>query len=535
MTDHAWRGAQRFARVPAGPIAQHLLALAGGALGVLGFAPFYAWPLALGSLAVLFALWRFAPTATRAFSTGFVWGLGLFGAGVSWIFVSLHVYGNMPAFLAGLATLLFCGVLALYPALAGAVYRALVTRLALPPMVALCLLLPACFVGTEYLRGWLLSGFPWLSMGYSQTPGGMIAAPLAGYAAVFGVYGISWLLAMTASAMLLLADRVTTSRSAGQTRILTVVALLVVWVGGVPLAHIAWSEPSGKPVKIALLQGNIEQSLKWREDQFAPTLANYLQLITASQAKLIVLPETALPDFLERIPADYLDAIRTHAVRNGADVLMGVPIAERRPGAAQYHLTNSAVSIGVSPTQRYDKQHLVAFGEFVPPLFAWVYRWLQIPLADFNERTHDSQPMQIAGYKVAINICYEDAFGREIAAQLPEAGLMVNISNMAWYGRSLAADQHAQLSQMRALETGRWMLRATNTGATAAINEKGMIVKALPAFARGALEIDAQPLTGATPYSRWRDAPILLMVAGSFLLAAWRRARRGSVTPGARE
>ena len=499
---------------PSGLAAQLLLALAGGGGGVLAFAPFYCWPLALVSLGVLFALWHRGTSVWRAFLTGFAWGLGLFVAGVSWIYVSLHVYGNMPAILAGSATLLFCAGLALFPALAGALYRALANRLVLAPSIALLVLMPACFVAFEFLRGWLLSGFPWLTMGYVQTPGGVIAPPLAGYAAIFGVYGISWLLAATVTCVLLLANTAPASILTKAARATFFASLLIIWGAGPLLRQISWSEPSGKSLRVALLQGNIEQNLKWRDDQRAPTLANYHQLVTASSAKLIVMPETALPDFLDRIPPDYLESIRQHALREGADVLMGAPIADRLTGAStQYHLSNSAVSIGTSPSQRYDKQHLVAFGEFVPPLFAWVYRWLQIPLADFNPRANDSAPIRIAGHRIAINICYEDAFGREIAAQLPDAELLVNISNMAWFGRSLAPDQHAQLSQMRALETARWMLRATNTGATAAIDEKGMIVQALPGFTRGALEVDAQPLTGATPYSRWRDTPILLFLA----------------------
>ncbi len=498
---------------PSGVVFQLLLALVSGAVGVFAFAPFHLWPLALPSLGVLFALWYRGTTVWRAFLLGFSWGLGLFAAGVSWIYVSLHVYGNMPAFLAGSATLLFCCYLALYPALAGALYRWLVSRRNHSAPVALLVLMPASFVAFEYLRGWVVSGFPWLTMGYSQTPGGGIEAPLAGYAAIVGAYGLSWLLAISVSAVLLagVASAVARSKFA---RIAILASLMVVWGAGFLLLQISWSRPSGKPIMVALLQGNIEQSLKWRDDQRAPTLAAYYQLVTGSQAKLIVLPETALPDLLDRIPSGYVESLRQHALRVGADVLMGVPIVERPAVAGtQYYLANSAVSIGTSPSQRYDKQHLVAFGEFVPPLFAWVYRWLQIPLSDFSPRSGESRPMQIAGHKIAINICYEDTFGREIATQLPEAELLLNISNMAWFGASLAADQHAQMSQMRALETARWMLRATNTGATAAINEKGKIVQALPAFTRGALEVDAQPLTGATPYSRWRDTPILMILA----------------------
>ena len=502
--------------------AQLLLALIGGAVGVLGFAPFYFWPISIVSLGVLFAFWQLNDKPARACALGFAWGLGQFTVGVSWIYVSLHDYGDMPAILAAAATLLFCAYLALYPAIAGLLYRWLVIRFKVGHTAALMVLMPACFMAFEYLRGWIVSGFPWLSLGYSQTPGGVIAAPLAGYAAVIGMYGISWLIAMSVSAAIWFFG--SAGKSAGSVSRSAVAGVTIaVWYTGLLLSNISWSEPSGKPIRVALLQGNVEQSLKWRDDQRVPTLENYRQMIRASDAALVVMPETALPDFLSRIPPEYLESLREYAVSRGADILAGVPIAERVDrtdggNEPQYHLANSVVSIGATPSQRYDKQHLVAFGEFVPPMFSWVYRWLKIPLSDFNARDGVPRPMQLAGRQIAVNICYEDAFGREIAAQLPEAELLVNMSNMAWFGRSLAADQHAQMSQMRALETSRWMLRATNTGATAAINERGEIMKSLPPFTRATLSIDAEPRRGATPYVGWKDLPILSWLG--FLLLA---------------
>ena len=502
---------------------QLLLASSGGALGVLGFAPFYFWPMAMLSSGVLFTLWQRGEKPWRAFALGFAWGLGQFVAGVSWIYVSLHDYGGMPMVLAATATLLFCAYLALYPAFAGLLQHWLTVRFKIAPDIALLVLIPACFVTFEYLRGWIVSGFPWLSLGYSQTPGGIIAAPLEGYAAIVGMYGISWLIAAsTAIAIWIFTNTGKTARK-GPRRVLAAITIAA-WCAGLLLSYVNWSEPAGMPLKVALLQGNVEQSLKWRDDQRAPTLENYRQMIRESHATLVVMPETALPDFLDRIPPEYLESLRAHAVAHGADILLGAPIAERiKPVSTgdnqpQYHLANSVVSIGTSPSQRYDKQHLVAFGEFVPPLFSWVYRWLKIPLSDFNARDGVPRPMHIAGHRIAVNICYEDAFGREIATQLPEAELLVNMSNMAWFGRSLAPDQHAQMSQMRSLETSRWMLRATNTGATAAINERGEIVKSLPPFARATLDIDAQPRTGATLYVGWKDVPILCWLG--FLLLA---------------
>jgi apolipoprotein N-acyltransferase len=503
---------------------QLLIALVAGAIGVPGFAPVYLWPLALLSLMALFALWHRASggSAKRIFAIGFAWGLGLFGAGVSWLYVSLHVYGNMPAAMAAFSIFLFCCYLSLFPAFAGLLQHKLIKRRGLSAAIGLVLVTPAAFVAFEYLRGWFLTGFPWLTFGYTQTPGGALAAPLAGYAPLFGAHGISWLLALTAAIGVLLARPlagVSLSRK-GRTASVSVVA--AVWLLGHFLHHAPWSAPVGPALRVTLLQGNVEQSLKWREDQRVPTLKNYLELSERSDAKLVVWPETALPDFLDAVPADYLAAVKQRAAARNGDVLIGVPINERTQDALNpYRYTNSAISLGASAGQRYDKQHLVAFGEFIPPLFSWVYHWLKIPLAGFTPGDTGQQPMQIAGYKAAINICYEDAFGSEIASQLPEANLLVNISNMAWYGRSLAADQHAQMSRMRAMETSRWMLRSTNTGVTAAIDERGEMVAALPQFERGALDVSAVPRTGTTPYVIWRDWPVLLGLLIVFLTAAF--------------
>lgn len=490
-----------------------LLALAAGATAVPAFAPFHFWPLALVSSWVLLVLWRASATPLQAFAIGFTWGLGVFVTGVSWIFVSLNVYGNMPAALAALATLLFCLYLAVFPGLAGALQAWLARRLAISTCWKLAAVAPASLVLLEYARGWFLSGFPWLTLGYSQAPDGW----LAGFAPLVGVHGISLALAVTAG---VLALPWTTLR--GRARIAFAAGLAALWLGGMLAGKVTWTEVAGKPTRAALLQGNVPQHLKWREDERAPTLANYDELMRSAKARLIVMPETALPDFLDRIPVEYIDAIKRHGVANGIDVLIGAPIATRIEGATAFAYANSVISVGASMTQRYDKQHLVAFGEFIPPTFSWVYRWLQIPLAGFTAGSDSQQPMAIAGLKVALNICYEDAFGREIARQLPQAELLVNVSNMAWYGRSLAADQHAQFSQMRAIETGRWMLRATNTGVTAAIDDRGRIVKSLTQFSRGALEVDFVPRKGATPYVRFKDGPALalmavLLIAGTLL------------------
>ena len=381
-------------------------------------------------------------------------------------------------------------------------------------------------MATEHLRGWVVTGFPWLVEGYSQTPGGLVVAPLSGYAPIFGAFGISWLLAITAGAgVLLIKPLLGTAISRGRMLILSV-SIILIWAAGIALSQIDWSAPSGAPLKVALVQGNIDQQLKWREDQRAATLDNYFELVKDVTAKLIVLPETALPVFFDEIPTDYLAALKRRAEKNGGDLILGVPIAQRgNLTDTAYTNANAAISMGVSPSQRYDKVHLVAFGEFMPPLFSWAYNWLKIPLAGFTPGPQTQAPMRVSGHFVAVNICYEDTFGYEIARPLPEAELLVNIANMAWYGHSLAADQHAQFSQMRAMETSRWMLRSTNTGLTAAINERGEIVKSLPQFTRGVLQVEAIPRQGITPYVRWREGPVLIGLAVALLASFFIRRR----------
>ena len=489
---------------------QLTLAFVAGGIGVFAFAPFYFWPVALVSLFFLFALCHRAPTIGRAFAIGFSWGLGLFVCGVPWIYVSLHFYGAMPAALAALATLLFCCYLAIFPALGCSMHRWLARRFAIAPVASLLLAMPACFVIWEYVRGWFFSGFPWLVFGYSQTPGGPLFPPLAGFAPIVGAFGISWVIAITAGIGVLLVRGTSGMVWSRRGRIAIVTALLTVWGIGAVLQSVSWSAPSGAPLTVALLQGNIEQSMKWRDDQRTATLENYRELFEKTSARLIVLPETALPFALQDAPPDYLAALKRRAETNGGDAIVGIAIVERGASPIDpYSVTNSAITFGSAPLQRYDKQHLVVFGEFIPPLLGWVYNWLQIPLGSMTAGRVNQKPLQIAGHAVAVNICYEDAFGAEVARQLPEAELLVNMSNMAWFGKYLASDQQTQFSQMRALETGRWMLRSTNTGVTAAINEKGEIVKALPQFVRGTLEMEVQPRSGTTPYVRWTDWLVL--------------------------
>jgi len=484
-----------------------LAACALGAAAVLGFAPTALAPLPVLSAAGLLWLWQGAAAPRRAAALGFAFGMGLFLTGVSWVYISLHDYGDMPAALAAVATLLFCAFLALYPALVGY----LQARLGGPLAARQLVLIPALWTLSEWLRGWIFTGFPWLSLGYSQAE-----SPLRGYAPLAGVFGLSWLVLLCAA--LLLALMRPTRRGAA------VAALALVLGLGYGLDRIEWTQPQGAPITVSLLQGNIAQDLKWDAGRFASTVQLYQRMIERSAARLTILPETAIPRFLDLLDPALVSALAASARRHGGDLIVGVPL---RDGAGRYY--NSAISLGASPSQRYDKIHLVPFGEFIPPGFGWVLSILKIPLADFSRGSTAQAPLALAGQKIAVDICYEDAFGEEIIRPLPQATLLVNVSNVAWFGDSLAPHQHLQISQLRALETGRGMLRATNTGMTAIIDHHGHVVAALPAFTQGTLSGSAQGRSGATPYVRWGNAPLLLLA--TLLCCVYALRHRKSAAP----
>ncbi len=472
--------------------------LLGGAT-VPGFAPFDCYPVPVITLALLALLWRKSKTPFQAALTGFAFGMGLFGAGVTWLYVSLHDFGHMEPALAVLALIVLCAYLALFPALTGWIVtlRCFRTSPAWPGMVA------ALWALTEWLRGTLFTGFPWLTIGYSQAPD----SPLAGFAPVTGVYGISLLLMLSAAWLACWLENRWNGRFwAG---------LSLVWITGLGLQQIHWTEPEGEPVTVSLLQGNIPQNKKWQPEHLAATMQAYARLVQESSGRLIVTPEISFPLFYEQAPPDFLSLLAEQARSRQGDVLIGM--VERAPDSDSYY--NSMFSFGTAPEQNYRKYHLVPFGEYIPlkPVFGWIIDVLHIPLSDFSRGRLDQQPLNLAGQRVAINICYEDVFGEEIILQLPQASLLVNLSNDAWFGRSIGPRQHLQISQMRALETGRYMLRATNTGVTAIIDEQGRVLEQLEMFTTAGLNGTAQGFSGATPYVRFGNR-LLFVIAGLLLL-----------------
>lgn len=479
-----------------------LLAPLAGLVTVGAFAPFEIWPLALLGPGLLLWLWRDARPG-RAFLLGWLFGLGLLGGGVYWLTISIGIYSGGGLAIGVLLNVLLVMVMALYYGGAGA----LAAWLAAGDARRLWLTAPAAWVLMEWLRGWLLSGFPWMNLGAA-----MVDSPLVGWAPVGGVYLLSLWVMFSVAALL--------SR-----RPAVVLAALLLWPAGLLLQRVDFTHPVGEPVPVAIAQGNIPQDQKWQADMRMPTLRRYLALTErAAGARLVIWPETAVPAYAHRVEQQLLEPLDDLARRRDQDILLGIPVMD--PDKRYY---NAMLQLGVSGRARYAKRHLVPFGEFVPFADALkpVTDLLAIPLSSFSAGDTSRPPvLSLAGHQVGIGICYEDAFGREVNQALPQATFLVNASNDAWFGDSLAPHQHLAMARLRAAETGRYLLRATNTGISAVIGPDGRVVVRSPQFEVDLLQALVQPRAGATPYVRagdWGAVAIVLLT----LLAGlgWRRRR----------
>lgn len=494
-----------------GRLLRWLLAAAAGGLMVLSFAPFGWFPAAVVSIAACFLL--LPPHGRGAFVTGWFYGLGLFGCGVFWIRISLNEFGNMPVLVANALMLVLVAALALFYAVAALLIARLRPR---QPMAhwwaGPLLVLPSIWVLLEWVRGWLFTGFPWLLAGNGQInplPG--LGAPLAGWAPVVGVHGLSLLVALSAGLL------VVALRRRGAARPAALAVLLGLWLAGTLLARVEWTRPADGPLTAAVIQGNVEQSVKWAADGVLPTLELYLGLTreVLDVADVVVWPETAVPSFLHQVESALVAPLAEDARAAGAEVVLGVPVME---SAERYY--NGLISIG-SQDDRYYKRHLVPFGEFLPfkrqlrPLIDW----FEVPMSDFSRGDAPAPLLQVGPYAVGVSICYEDVFPEEVRQALPAAAYLINVSNDAWFGDSLAPHQHLEFARLRALETGRPLVRATNTGISALIDHRGRVTAALGLFERGALVGTIQPRAGATPFARVGSLPVLLLAA-TLLLAA---------------
>ena len=479
------------------------------------FAPAEHWLVGLAAITGLFVLLRRAaargasPLARAALA--WLFGIGWFAAGLAWLYVSMHVYGGMPAPMAAAAVVLFAGYLSLYPAAATwIVARASPTGDPLPQAAALA----GAWTLAEWARGTVMTGFPWLAAGYAQIDG-----PLDRLAPVTGVYGIG--AAAVAIAALLAAAIAPGAGAPDVRRTRATAALLACGLLVVPLAlpRQGWTTPHGAPLQVRLIQGNVAQDMKFRPERTIAAMQDYAARFEAGDATLTILPETAWTVPWDRTPEPIARRILEHVGRGHA-LALGVPTFLAPQDRTGPQLANSVLLLerrtapapgGAVP--RYDKQHLVPFGEFVPPGFRWFVDMMHIPLGDFARGAPGQPPFEIGGQRIAFNICYEDLFGEEIREAVRGdrgATVLANVSNIAWFGDSHALPQHLAIARMRSLETGRPMLRATNTGTTAAIDAKGRVIGRLPVHAAGTLDVAVQGTEGLTPFARWGNAPVLV-------------------------
>ncbi len=485
-----------------------LVALAAGAITPLAFAPVAAWPLAIVSLFLLFLTWLDAAPKRAAWRGG-LWGVGCFGLGINWIFISVHTYGYVPYVLALLITAALVLFMSLYPALVGYLLGRFfpVKHERLYSRFKILLVLPALWVLVEWFRGWFMTGFPWLVMGYSQ-----LDSPLAGLAPIMGVYGVSWLLALSAGLIVALV----LERKRWWTY---AIALPVLWGTSWAVNQINWTQASAPPLAVTLLQGNIPQDLKWHPSVRQPTIDLYTEMTRASWGSdLIIWPESALPAFRYEVKA-LVEDLNIEAQEHNTDLLIGVLDMDKTYG--RYY--NSMMSLGQSQGVYY-KQHLVPFTEYLPlkELLGNLVRFMQVPMSDFSSGGDEQPLLEVAGQKVGISICFEDAFGEEVIRTVPEASLLVNVSNDAWFADSWAPAQHLQIARMRSLETGRYLMRATNTGMTAVIDHKGQIIAQAPQFEVFALKATVVPHQGTTPYVLFGNWLIVFILLAGVSYSGWR-------------
>lgn len=468
----------------------HLLSFIAGSIFALGFAPIGAWPATLLSIALFIALLK-GQTPRIAALRGWLYGLGLYGVGVSWVFVSIHYHGNTPAPLAAIMTFIFTGGLALLFGAQAWVFQTL--KLERAGVVAFASL----WVLFEWVKIELLSGFPWLFAGYS-----FIDTPLKHYAPIVGVLGISWL-AIASAHLLVSAYQQQTKR------ILWIAPVALIWAGGYQLESQQWTTLSLKnPVSVSLVQGNIPQEKKWDPLERDNIFNTYHALTEAQWGQDVILwPEAAYPIFYNEAQ-DIVAKLDIQGRKHNSAIISGVPYWEEGP--EKYHYYNSIFVTGAGEGM-YHKQKLVPFGEFIPfeDLIRGAIPFLDMPLSSFSRGDYEQPPLQAKGHTFAPFICYEVLYPELVRRLGKDADFLLTVSNDAWFGKSWGPNQHFEMVRMRALELGKYMLRGTNTGITAIIDHKGNTVSQIPQFQPGVLRGQILRTTGQTPYSTYGYWPVL--------------------------
>jgi apolipoprotein N-acyltransferase len=503
-------------RRPSSALLRAVLALAAGAALAASFAPLNLWPLAVLCPALLMWLWQDAP-AREAARLGFCFNAATFAAGTYWLYISIHGFGRAPIWLAFVLMLGLVAIMGLYHAALGLAAARWLPRTGVARWL---IALPASWLLVEWWRGWFLSGFSWLSLGYSQTD-----TWLAGFAPLVGVYGISALLLVSAGALATLA--LGTRRA----RLIAAIVLVVPWLSGAVLRQVSWTHASGAPVSVAVIQGAIPQDQKWLDTNKDTTLKLY-QALTEKVlgVGLIVWPESAPASVANEI-VPYINHLYTEARAHHSALVMGVLRAESVPagkgGAGSEDETryfNSVLALDDTASW-YDKHHLVPFAEFFPvPHFvrSWL-RLMSLPYSDFTPGAAEQPPLPAAGLQLGATICYEDAYGSSMLTVLRRADALVNVTNDAWFGHSTARHQHFQIARMRALEAGRYLVRAANDGISAVVGPHGEVVARAREFQPLVLVSRIVPLRGLTPYAVVGNWLIVSLAAMALAYGLWLR------------
>lgn len=479
-----------------------IVSLLCGALSVLSFAPFGWWIVFPFTLAILFVLLFNANSNFNGFRVGYCFGVGLFGAGVYWVYFSLHLFGGAIAPLAGLGTFLIVLILAFFPA-----FFALLSQRFAKHNLWFLLTAPALWLLIEWFRSWFLTGFPWLSAGYST-----IHSPLAGYAPVGGVFLNSLVLVCCSG---FIAWTLHSRRVAPL--LVSCVCIGALGAGGYWLKSKEWTQAiEGRTVSVTMVQGNIAQELKFQPNLIKDSI-NLYSTLSETGAELIVWPESAIPTLYSDL-AEWEHEFATSMQAAGSTVISGGFISN--DDFSEYF--NGIKVLNGTEDQVYVKRHLVPFGEYIPfrSVISLLSELITIPMSNLSPGTGPVRPIEVNGVNYGMSICYEDAFGGEMRVQFPAANVLINVSNDAWFGDSSAPHQHQEIAAMRSLEFGRPMLRVTNTGVTSLIDYRGHIVSEGPQFEALAIDVEVTPRQGSTPYVKIGDW-LVVALATIMLLIAW--------------
>ena len=488
------------------PLLSRLIAFVLGAATTLAFAPF-SWSL-LAPLLILPLLYICLTVAPRdAAGHAFWYGFGLFLTGTYWIYISVHVYGNAAPWI---ALLLMVG-LALIMAAMLSISGWLISRLSQGEPWLLILIGPAAWVLLEWVRGWILTGFPWMALGYGQ-----IDTPLAGWAPVLGVYGVSFMLVVSTVAII-----ATLMAPTFRSRMTGLSLIILPWLVGGVLLFVDWTEPTGKALRTSIIQAGVSQDKKWDRDQLRPIMEYYLSsTLSVADSEIVLWPEVAIPALNDQVET-FIARVESEARSNGQSILFGI-LERSYERSAEGRIYNSVMLVGGDERQAYRKRHLVPFGEYfpVPPAVRECMKMQNLPHADLAKGS-DTQPLLTAvnGVQFGVAICYEDAYGTELLYALPDAGILINVSNDAWFGDSIAPHQHLEIARMRSLEFGRPTVRSTNTGISAFIGADGELLQTGKQFEAELMTANVRPYRGLTPYGAGGNWPIIgicLAILGTF-------------------